>query len=309
MSEHDASQNDGPLRSEERRAAARDRRVPVTGSDERYIEVGGLRVFCRCREGDGPAVVLLPGGMIDSTLLTWKYVVEAMPRHLRVFAPDPPGYGASDKPGDASYTTAYYVRFVRRFLDAVGIDRVRLAASSMGGAVALGFALKHPDRLDRLALSGGLGMQPRLPFHEAVYALSRISGIHVPIRRFLQLHPVAVQMAMPVAVYHWRNNTRELAEDAFAGVQDPRTLDAFLQWMRHDVLPHRLRSDFSDRLHEIRSPVLLLHGQHDWMMPVRYARRAAERLPDARLHVFDSSHLVPREFPDEFNRLLAAFFG
>lgn len=300
---------DDLVASEERRAAARDRRVSVTGLDDRYIDVGGLRVFCRCREGDGPAVLLLPGGMIDSTLLTWKYAVEALPTHLRVFAPDLPGYGASDKPAEASYTTAYNVRFVRRFLDAVGIDRVRLVASSMGGAIALGFALEHPDRLDRLALSGGLGMQPRLPFHEAAYALSRVPGIQVPIRRLLQLHPRVVQMAMPVAIYHWRNNTVELAEDAFSGVQDPRTLDAFLRWMRNDVLPHRLRSDFSDRLHEIQAPVLLLHGRHDWMMPIRYARRAAECLPDARLHVFDSGHLVPREYPDEVNRLLAAFLG
>lgn len=45
-------------------------------------------------------------------------------------------------------------------------------------------------------------------------------------------------------------------------------------WLRSEVGPHRVRTDFSPQLHRLEMPALILHGEHDWMMPVRYARAA-----------------------------------
>ena len=278
------------------------------GVERRWADVRGLRTHYRFSPGSGPAIVLLQGGMLDSSVLTWKKTLEFLPRHYRVYAPDLPGYGASAKPDDAPYTTAFFVEWLGGFLDAVGVERATLCGSSMSGAVVLGFALRAPRRVERLVLSGAYGFQPRVPFHEAAYVACRLPGLAQATRTLLRLHPLVLRCALPVSVYGWRHVSRELVEDAYAGIREPKALEAFLQWMRHELLPRRVRSDFASQLHRLPMPVLLLHGAHDWTMPVRYARRAHERIPHARLHVYpDCAHLVPREAPERTSRDLLAF--
>lgn len=280
---------------------------PFPHIESRFVEVGGLRIHCRMSEGDGPAVVLLPGGILDSSLLTWRFVLEALPAHFRVFVPDLPGYGRSDKP-DAPYTTDYFIDFVGEFLDALGLDRVSLFGSSMSGATAIGYALRWPGRVERLGLAGAYGFQPRLPLHELAYAVVRLPGIAGLIRTVLRLHPMIVGAALPVSVHDVRRITHTLIMDSYAALRHERAMEAFITWMRSELLPHRVRSDFTSRLYELAMPVLILHGAYDWTMPPMYARHAARLIPRAKLHLFpDAGHLVPRERPDAVNRLIFDF--
>ena len=278
----------------------------------RYVEVGGLRIHYQYRPGNrsngaGPAVVLLPGGMLDSSLLTWKPLLERLPPRYRLFSPDLPGYGRSDKP-DRAYTTSFFVDFVEGFLDAVGLQRADLLASSMSGAVALRFALQWPERVGRLVLSGAYGFQRRVPLHPLAYALCQIPRLEVVVHQLLQAHPVFVRLALPVAVHDRHAITPALVRDAYAGVQAGHALRAFARWMRREIGPHAVRSHLLGHLQAIRTPTLLLHGAHDWMMPVRYARQAARVMPRCTLRVFaGSGHLVPREQPEATCQLVTTF--
>ena len=284
-----------------------DKRAVPGEVESRWVQVGGLNIHYRFSSGSGRPLVLLPGGMLDSTRLTWKHTLEELPAHYCIYAPDLPGYGQSDQPLGAAYTTEYFIDFLDAFLAALHLDRVLLFASSMGGAMALGFTLRNQSRVEALVLSGAYGFQDRVPLHEAAYTACRIPGIDTAVRRLLQAHPLLIRTALPIAVYPPSAITDELVADTYAGVQGPHALHAFVKWMRTEIEPHRVRSDFSDRLAELTLPVLLFHGDHDWMMPIRYARRAAALFPDAELHTFASGHLVPREWPEEVNRLIVAF--
>src|SRR3712207_2523015 len=83
-----------------------------------WVEVDGLRVhYLKAGEGNEP-VLLLHGGGYDSAALSYKHAVCPISEHHRVFAPDWPGYGQSDKPR-MEYTTEYYVGFLGRFMDAL----------------------------------------------------------------------------------------------------------------------------------------------------------------------------------------------
>lgn len=275
---------------------------------QRSVCVGDVRIHYRWRDGEGPAVVLLPGGVIDSTALTWRHVLEALPPPFPMVVPDLPGYGRSDTP-DVSYSTDFLIAFLGRFLDALALDRVHLFGSSMTGAVVLGIGVRHPERVVSLGLSGAYGWQPRVPLHEATYALTRLpSGWVALLRKLLQLHPRIVRAALPVSVHCEEHITRELVEDAYAGASHAGALRAFMRWLRTEVLPHRVRTDFTPELHRLTMPVLILHGAHDWLMPVRYARRAATLMPHARLHIFgEAGHLVPREQPETVNRIIDSY--
>src|SRR4028118_2350100 len=78
----------------------------------------------------------------------YKHAIGPISEHHRVFAPDWPGYGQSDKP-KMEYSTEYYVGFFERLMDALGLEKANLVGISMGGAVSLGFSLRSPQRVDR----------------------------------------------------------------------------------------------------------------------------------------------------------------
>lgn len=286
-----------------------------TGIESRFLDVpmpGGqtVRTHYRYSPGSGPAVVMLQGGILDSSTLTWRLTMEALPAHYRVFTPDLPGYGDSAKPLDAPYTTGYYVDFLKAFVDQLGLRELTLCGSSMSGAIVLGFATRHLDRLRAIVLSGAYGFQDRLPLHPLAYLAAQIPNLDVPLRALLRLHPNVVRAALPVSVYEWSHITDELVHDAYAGVNEERALMAFMRWLHSDVTPTRVRSNFTAALPRLDRPTLLLHGRHDWTMPLPYAERAHRLLPDARLHVFDDcGHLVPRERPDLVNPLVVDFLG
>jgi pimeloyl-ACP methyl ester carboxylesterase len=286
--------------------ALEDHPVDSASVESRLIDVDGIRIHYLYTEGPAPAIVLVPGGMIDSAALTWKYVLAGLAGERRVYVPELPGYGKSDKP-DASYTTEYYTDFLIRFIERTGEQQVVLCGSSMAGAVVLGAAFSRPERVLALILSGGYGVQDRVPFHTVSYAVSRIPRIEDFFRWLFRARPFFIRLAFPVAVWNLRCITRELVEDAYTGVDDPRSLEAFRRWMLSDVLPRRTRTNFTDRLHRLTMPVLLLHGKHDLMMPVRYTQRAAGLLPNAELHLFNAGHLVPRECPQETVRIMRQF--
>lgn len=88
-------------------------------TERSIIEVKGLSVSCLFAGEHGSLVVLLHGGGTDSVSLSWGKTIGPLSCEHRLFAPDLPGYGQSDKPY-LPYTTDYYVNFLGELLDALG---------------------------------------------------------------------------------------------------------------------------------------------------------------------------------------------
>src|SRR5258708_36167471 len=86
---------------------------------------------------------------MDSASISWGAGIGPLSAHHRVFAPDLPGYGESDKPA-VEYTLDYYARFLDHLLDALHLDKASLVGLSLGGGIALSFTLNYPTRVDRL---------------------------------------------------------------------------------------------------------------------------------------------------------------
>ncbi len=111
-------------------------------------------------EGTGEPVVLLHGMAATSDI--WRYTVEALKGRYRVVAPDLPGHGRSE--GRARpYGLRFYARWLDGLLDALKLGRVTLFGSSMGGAISLDYAARHPQRVRRLVMVDALGLGPDLP--------------------------------------------------------------------------------------------------------------------------------------------------
>ncbi len=109
--------------------------------------------------GSGYPLICLHGAGAGS--VTWYPSMGPFSQHFHVIAPDIVGYGESQKP-DATYTKAYFSKWLKEFISALAITKAHILGLSQGGAIALQFVMDNPTMVDKLVLvdAGGLGAQP-----------------------------------------------------------------------------------------------------------------------------------------------------
>jgi pimeloyl-ACP methyl ester carboxylesterase len=98
-----------------------------------------------------------PRWSYDSASLSYEQSIGPISQYHRVFAPDWPGYGQSDKP-KVKDSTEYYVDILGYLMDTLGLEKASLVGISMGGAISLGFSLRWPQRVEKLVLVGSHGL-------------------------------------------------------------------------------------------------------------------------------------------------------
>ena len=122
-----------------------------------FIQTGDVKTFY-FSVGSGKPLVLLHGSGGGGVL--WAPVLAPLAVHFRLIVPDVIGFGESDKP-DGAYDRRFYADWLRRFLDAVGLEKTSLVGNSQGGAIALQFAMDCPHRVDNLVLVCSAGFKMR----------------------------------------------------------------------------------------------------------------------------------------------------
>jgi len=285
--------------------------------DERWVDVRGVRVHLlvgrnaggHAGEVSGSPLILLHGGGLGSAHLMYGDCLAPLAAHRRVIALDWPGYGASDKP-DVPYTTDWYIGFLADCLDALGIAQADLCGLSMGGAIALGFALRFPTRVGRLILVNSYGLTSETAFKVAATVV-----MHLPYtdtlswwglrrdRRFMRLALRGV-LANPDTL------PESLIAEACRLVRDRGTVRAWRRWQRDEIGPWGLRTSYLPQLPALTAPTLLIHGERDRLMPVAVAARATARIPQAHLYrVPICGHWPMREAPAAFLGAVAGFLA
>jgi pimeloyl-ACP methyl ester carboxylesterase len=225
-------------------------------------------------------------------------------RHT-VLALDLPGFGRSAKP-HGRYDLEFFAAAVDGFLDALGIPPATLVGHSLGGAVAVAFALRRPARVERLALIGAL-----------VPGFYRLS---VPYR--LAVVPALgdlLALVRSATLYKWalsrcfhtpdRATVDFLVEHAWADRTGLAARLAFLRTLRHcrDDLVARA-SAYRRAIATLDVPVLLVHGRLDPVIPAAACRAAAGAFPRAEARWLDAcGHFPHLECPTTVNDWLAAF--
>lgn len=259
-------------------------------SESGYVEVEGGQIFYK-RDGEGPAVLLLHGGLLDHHMFDPQ--VQALSRNHTLVRMDLRGYGRSSVPGSAPYRHCDDVAAVA---DAVGLDRAVIGGESFGGAVTLDFAFAYPDRVAGLIFDSatpfaGWQWQGEFPGKE-IFGAARAGGIPGVRQAMLDSELMASAMQHPevaasltdiVAGYSgWHMENRDPA-----------------QWAQDDAM---------GRLEEITAPALVVIGGHDALEFQRMGEVLADGLPNATRHFWPNSGHVPNmEEPDAFNQLVIDF--
>ncbi len=273
------------------------------------VVVDGVRVHY-LRQGQGPPLLLLHGFTVGSSTLTYGPAIGPLSETFDVIAPDLPGYGLSESP-ETLYTTADYVQFVVKFLDALGLEKVNLVGFSKGGAIALGVGLEHPERLCKLMLVSAYALNhwitlPFLPY----FALRNpwlVRFFWRSLRRYRRLLPWYLKRVI-------FGDAKAVTEQLLTEVREPLSREgseaAFMAWLRGEMGMLHYATDYSRHITELRVPTLFLHGTRDRVVPPRGARRAAKLAPNASLRlVRRCGHWLPREATGALITAACEFFG
>jgi len=221
--------------------------------------------------GSGPDLVLLHGWGMNSAV--WDEVASGLAQHFRLHCVDLPGHGAS--PACAPCT----LDALADRLAAALPRRVSICGWSFGGQVALNWALRKPDQIERLVL---LAATPRFVrgaawdcgVDSAVlddFARGLVHDYRATLQRFLVLQAQGDARSRVVL--------RRLREHVLArGEPDVAALAAGLRLLRE--------TDLRDRLIQIMQPALILHGECDTLVPLAAGAYLQRGLPHAVLDVF-----------------------
>jgi pimeloyl-ACP methyl ester carboxylesterase len=277
--------------------------------EDGWVEVDGLRIhYLKAGEANAP-VLLLHGGGYDSASLSYKHAIGPLSEHYRVFAPDWPGYGQSDKP-KMEYTTEYYIGFLGRLMDALGLEKTSLVGISMGGAISLGYALRSPHRVERLVLVDSHGLGGDIPGGVASYALVRLPLLNRLVWAALKRSRKMVERSLQTVFYDPGVVTENLVDEVHQLAEKPGAGRAWRSWQRNEIGREGLRTNFVDSLPTLAVPTLILHGAEDKYVPVSWSRRAHTLIENSELKVFSRcGHWLTLERPREFNRAVSEFLA
>jgi pimeloyl-ACP methyl ester carboxylesterase len=276
--------------------------------NEQVIQVQGIKTRYYQAGERGSVVVLLHGGGTDSAKLSWGEVIEPLAESgHRVIAPDLPGYGGSDIP-DIRYSTAFYLEFLKSFLGQLEIQKTSFMGLSMGGGVSLGFTLANPQSVEKLVLVDSYGIQRRVAMHFLSWLMVKIPGIMEGTWKLERSSPAMTRWAMSNVVRDPEKISPELMDELMIAVKRPFSERAFTSYQRDEVFLKGLKTVYIDRLHEIKTPTLIVHGEKDGAVPLACAEETHRLIVGSQLAVFKGAgHWAQRESPQEFIQVVNQF--
>ncbi len=241
-------------------------------------------------EGVGRPVVLLHGGFMDGTM--WDAQAAALSKEFRVIRFDFRGFGQSAKP-KAPYLPTDDIAALLNHLE---VRRAAVVGLSMGGGIAIDFALSHPDRVDSLVLaepglSGYQWSEEVMGTMNAVMTAAKEKGRDAAIEEFLSRPVFASAKHKPAA---------------YASIRAQLLRNFSLE----DNQMLAVRPLAVGRLSELKVPTLVIAAEQGGSDARAIAAKIKSEVPGAKLvTIRDSGHMLNFEQPHAFNRIVAEFLS
>ena len=273
---------------------------------ENSITVEKLEWFYRTAEplnpADKPPVVLLHG--LPAQSYSWRAVMPALAEHgFRAIAPDWLGFGFSAKPDrrNFAYTPDAYVQALAGFLEMLEIDRCFLVVQGFLGSVGLQYALRHPHRVERLAiLNTPLTTAAKLPW--------KMKQLGIPlIGEMLTQDPLLVDRTLEGGGgYRVEDADLDVYRRPFLKSSDAgRSLLAAVQKLNLPQVTAELEAGFGNW----QQPTLIAWGMRDPWLSVEMAQAFSQKLPHAELvELAEVGHYPQEDWHEKVSEALLTFF-
>ena len=254
--------------------------------------------------GTGPPVILIHG--FGGSMWQWEHQQHALSQHFRTLTLDLPGSGLSDKP-DIDYLPDQMLDFCIGFMDALEISQATLVGNSMGAGLAIGMALTHPARIDKLVLIDGLPshVKAKLTSRSFRQALeSRAPSWLVSFGNWL-FGGLVTESVLKEIVHDHRLLTPAVIERSNRNRRRPGIIKPIMAV--RNALPS-WEADFAPRLSSITHPTMIIWGEYDRLFPVAVGEELHHRIRGSTfVRVSDAGHMPQWERPDLVNRSLIAY--
>lgn len=256
-----------------------------------FIRTNGIVLYYRLHGPEGaPAVALVNSLGTDARI--WDEVIDLLAPRYRILSYDKRGHGLSEAPA-GDYTLGDHVADLSSLLDHVGMTTAAVAGVSVGGLIAQGFALRHPDRLTALVLCD---TAPKLgepqSWNDRIAAI-RAKGMGAIADAVMERwFSPGFRRERPVDLAGWRNLFLRTDPDGYCGT---------CATLRD--------SDLTAEIGSIDKPALVLVGDEDGSTPVPLVRACAEAIPGARFEIIpQAGHIPSIEQPAAVAALMTEFF-
>jgi 2-hydroxymuconate-semialdehyde hydrolase len=262
------------------------------------IEAGGLLTNVH-DQGEGFPVVLIHGsGPGVSAWANWRLNLPVLAQRCRVIAPDMAGFGFTERKPGESYSMQGWLDHLLGLLDALGLPQVDIVGNSFGGALALQFAQRHPERVRKLVVMGAVGLT--FPITDGLDAVWGYQPSVENMRALLDIFAYDRGLVNDeLAELRYRAAARPGVQEAFAAMfPAPRQ-----RWV--DAL-----ASSEAALQSLPHELLIIHGREDQVIPPAVSQRLFELTDRSQLHLFGRcGHWVQIEHTDRFNRLVGDFLS
>lgn len=257
-----------------------------------FAQIAGNRLHYQL-EGAPEAPVLVLSNSIGIGLEMWAPQVQALAPHLRVLRYDTRGHGASSSDQRAT-SIDDLSDDVAALLDHLDIPSAHFCGLSLGGLTGQAFALRHPQRLQRLVLCN---------------TSARIGSREGWSKRIDQVREVGLaRLAATVVPNIWLRPEWALAHPASCQVMVDLVGRSDLQGYI-DCCQILRETDLSRSIQAIRAQTWVISGRHDLAATLEQGQALQQSIAGARFSDFECAHLVNWECTSAFNQQLLAFLS
>lgn len=253
--------------------------------EEKEILINNLKINYKIA-GFGPAVLILHGwgGSSDS----WTKTIDILAKQgFRVICPDFPGFGKSKTPF-SPWDLENYINWLNEFINFLNLDKFFLIAHSFGGRIAIKLATKNPEKIKRLILCASAGIKPK-------------SGLKTKI--IFYLAKIGNTIFAPKHLARFKDGARN-SFYIFLRNRDYVKANGTMKETIKKVLEEDLLSD----LEKIKIKTLIVWGEIDKMVPLKYAFIFKEKIKNSELEILPKiGHSPHLEAPKKLAEIVIKF--
>ena len=259
------------------------------------VKVNGITMNYES-QGSGEPLILIPYLAADNAC--YAFQVADYANHFTCISLDPRGAGESDKPA-GTWSTELFADDVASFMQAIGVEKAHVSGVSLGAAIGLWLAAKHPERVKTLSIHSAWPKSD--PFLKVV-----VGGWQTIAKGLGSVQEMIIQGIFPFCFTPELYAAKPEYIDqlaAFVKSRPKQPLDAFLR-QSDAVIAH----DALSQLDKIKAPTQITFGQHDMVTSTRFVEPLTSGIKNSDLVIFEMcAHAAIYERVSEFNEKTLEF--
>ena len=233
--------------------------------------------------GQGRVVLVLHGWGVSSD--PWQPVQDILSRQgFKVICPDLPGFGKSETPASA-WCLDDYLAWLIEFTDSLKLEKPIIIGHSFGGRVAIKLSVGYPERVEKLILCGTAGIKPELTVKQKLVLGTAKAGNFFFSNKFLK-------------------NTVRKVFYSFLSHKDYVKASPIMK----ETMKKILVEDLLPILPQIKAETLLIWGEKDRMVPLKYAYIMEKEIKNVKLKIISGAgHSPYKEVPEKTAKIISEF--